>query len=188
MQELARLVKLGTNILPNSELAPPSSARDQRIFEADGFAQVMPRDKHEIVAVLQKRGHVVGMTGDGVNDAPALAKAHIGIAVEGATDAAQSAADIVLTEPGLSPIFVAIQESRRIFKRLKSYVIYRICCTVQLVGFLCIVAFQFDRLYPAFYIIFLALFHDLTIGAQRPLYDRYMTVTWPLRDRYTTVT
>ena len=79
----------------------------------------MPKDKHEVVAVLQQKGFVVGMTGDGVNDAPALAKAQIGIAVEGATDAAQAAADIVLTLPGLSPIFTAIMESRRIFKRLK---------------------------------------------------------------------
>ena len=130
---------------------------------ADGFAQVMPKDKHEVVAVLQQKGMVVGMTGDGVNDAPALAKAQIGIAVEGATDAAQAAADIILTRPGLSPIFTAIMESRRIFKRLKSYVIYRICVTVQVVAFLCIVSFVYNDAFDALYIILLALFHDLTI-------------------------
>ena len=123
----------------------------------------MPKDKHEVVAVLQQKGYVVGMTGDGVNDAPALAKAQIGIAVEGATDAAQAAADIILTRPGLSPIFTAIMESRRIFKRLKAYVIYRICVTVQVVAFLSIISFVYDDIFPALYIILLALFHDLTI-------------------------
>merc|ERR1719453_2639167 len=120
-------------------------------------------DKHEVVAVLQKMGFVVGMTGDGVNDAPALAKAQIGIAVSGATDAAQAAADIVLTREGLSPIFTAIMESRRIFKRLKAYVIYRICVTVQVVAFLCVVSFVYNDVFDALYIILLALFHDLTI-------------------------
>jgi len=123
----------------------------------------MPTDKHEVVAVLMGMGKVVGMTGDGVNDAPALAKAQIGIAVEGATDAAQSAADIILTRPGLSPIFTAIVESRKIFKRLKSYVIYRICVTVQVVAFLCVVSFAFNEAFDALFIILLALFHDLTI-------------------------
>merc|ERR1719424_1435243 len=123
----------------------------------------MPKDKHEVVAVLQGMGKVVGMTGDGVNDAPALAKAQIGIAVAGATDAAQAAADIILTREGLSPIFTAICESRRIFKRLKSYVIYRICVTVQVVAFLSVVSFVYNDVFEALYIILLALFHDLTI-------------------------
>merc|ERR1719230_928770 len=122
-KELARQINLGTNIYSNTNLWPASHARDELILKGDGFAQVMPKDKHEVVAVLQGKGMVVGMTGDGVNDAPALAKAQIGIAVEGATDAAQAAADIILTRPGLSPIFTAICESRRIFKRLKAYII-----------------------------------------------------------------
>ena len=162
-KELARQVELGTNIYANTSLWPASAARDDLILNADGFAQVMPKDKHEVVAVLQGMGKVVGMTGDGVNDAPALAKAQIGIAVAGATDAAQAAADIVLTREGLSPIFTAICESRRIFKRLKSYVIYRICVTVQVVAFLCIVSFCYNEAFEALYIILLALFHDLTI-------------------------
>ena len=162
-KELARQVDLGTNIYANTSLWPASAARDDLILNADGFAQVMPKDKHEVVAVLQGMGKVVGMTGDGVNDAPALAKAQIGIAVAGATDAAQAAADIVLTREGLSPIFTAICESRRIFKRLKSYVIYRICVTVQVVAFLCIVSFVYNEAFEALYIILLALFHDLTI-------------------------
>jgi H+-transporting ATPase len=162
-KELARQIQLGTNICANTELWPASAARDDLILTADGFAQVMPKDKHEVVAVLQGMGKVVGMTGDGVNDAPALAKAQIGIAVAGATDAAQAAADIVLTEEGLSPIYTAIGESRRIFKRLKAYVIYRICVTVQVVVFLCIVSFVYNEAFDALYIILLALFHDLTI-------------------------
>merc|ERR1712151_1070830 len=133
------------------------------VLECDGFAKVKPLDKHKVVEVLQKKGMVVGMTGDGVNDAPALAKARIGIAVDGATDAAKSAGDIVLTKEGLSPIYTAIQISRRIFKRLKSYVIYRICITVQVVFFLAALAFFSNLRFRALYIILLALFHDLQI-------------------------
>jgi len=162
-KELARQIDLGTNIFPNTVLWPASAMRDDLIDKADGFAQVMPTDKHEVVAVLQKMGKVVGMTGDGVNDAPALAKAQIGIAVEGATDAAQAAADIVLTRPGLSPIYTAVLASRRIFKRLRSYVIYRISVTVQVVVFLSIISFAFNDKFDALFIILLALFHDLTI-------------------------
>jgi len=116
-----------------------------------------------VVATLQNKGMVVGMTGDGVNDAPALAKAQIGIAVEGATEAAKSAADIVLTKEGLSAIDTAINISRRIFKRLKSYVIYRICITVQVVFFLTAIAFISSDTFKALYIILLALLHDFQI-------------------------
>jgi len=162
-KELSRQIDLGVNIYANTSLWPASAARDDLITNADGFAQVMPKDKYEVVAVLQSQGKVVGMTGDGVNDAPALAKAQIGIAVSGATDAAQAASDIVLTKEGLSPIFTAIVQSRKIFKRLKAYVIYRICVTVQVVAFLCVVSFVYNEAFQALYIILLALFHDLTI-------------------------
>merc|ERR1719253_2442729 len=103
--------------------------------DVDGFAGVYPEHKYRIVELLQGNGHTVGMTGDGVNDAPALKKAQIGIAVEGATDAARAAADIVLTEPGLSVIIDAIVTARMIFARVRNYVIYRIACTLQLVFF-----------------------------------------------------
>ena len=83
----------------------------------DGFAQVFPEHKFLIVEALRQRGWSVGMTGDGVNDAPALKKADVGIAVEGATDAARAAADLVLTAPGLSVIVDAIVISRCIFQR-----------------------------------------------------------------------
>jgi H+-transporting ATPase len=95
----------------------------------------MPEHKFEIVQRLREQGHVTGMTGDGVNDAPALKRADIGIAVHGATDAAKAAADIVLTEPGLSVIIDAIFRSRKIFQRMRNYCIYRISCTLQLLFF-----------------------------------------------------
>merc|ERR1719324_236433 len=162
-KELARQINLGQHIMPNTELQTHGVARDDKVLEADGFAQVLPDDKTEVVATLQSKDFVVGMTGDGVNDAPALAKAQIGIAVEGATEAAKSAADIVLTKEGLSAIDVAVNISRRIFKRLKSYVIYRICITVQVVFFLTAIAFMFKATFKPLYIILLALLHDLQI-------------------------
>jgi H+-transporting ATPase len=163
-KEIGRQIDLGQNILPSSELKSEyEETKKENILFADGFAQVYPQDKTEVVSILQSQGMVVGMTGDGVNDAPALAKAQIGIAVEGATDAAKSAADIVLTNPGLSPINTAVEISRRIFKRLKSYVVYRICITVQVVFFLTAIAFISNGTFKALYIILLALLHDLQI-------------------------
>ncbi len=111
-KETARLTNLGTNILPSPSLVDKKDSESQRLVEdADGFAQVFPEHKYSIVECLQAKGHIVGMTGDGVNDAPALKKADVGIAVESATDAARSAADIVLTLPGLSVIIDAIKET-----------------------------------------------------------------------------
>jgi H+-transporting ATPase len=166
-KELARQIDLGTDIQTPDQLhSVPEKSQQQcdMILKADGFAKVKPMDKHLVVDTLSETaGLVVGMTGDGVNDAPALAKAQIGIAVHGATDAAKSAGDIVLTKDGLSPIYTAIQISRRIFKRLKSYVIYRICITVQVVFFLAMLALFYNLRFRALYIILLALFHDLQI-------------------------
>jgi len=182
-KELARQIDLGTDIRtpdclkPQSDSAFHIGARDETILHADGFAKVKPLDKHEVIAVLQRKGMVVGMTGDGVNDAPALAKAQIGIAVHGATDAARSAGDIVLTRDGLSPIYTAIQISRRIFKRLKSYVIYRICISVQVVFFLACLALVYDLRFKALYIILLALFHDLQIVTIA--YDKQVASPFP---------
>jgi H+-transporting ATPase len=131
------------------------------IESADGFAQVFPEHKFHIVDVLQKLGHIVGMTGDGVNDAPALKKADCGIAVAGATDAARAAASIVLMTPGLSVIIDAIRESRKIFQRMNSYAIYRITETLRVLLFmtLSILVFNF---YPvtAVMIVMLALLND----------------------------
>jgi H+-transporting ATPase len=134
------------------------------IEEANGFAEVYPEDKYFIVDELQKADHIVGMTGDGVNDAPALRKADTGIAVSGATDAARAAADIVLMAPGLRVIVDAIKEARTTFERMKSYVIYRIAETLRVIFFmtLAIVIFNF---YPitALMIILLALLNDIPI-------------------------
>ncbi|GMQ09397.1 hypothetical protein CsSME_00052788 [Camellia sinensis var. sinensis] len=110
---------------------------DELIEKADGFAGVFPEHKYEIVKRLQARKHICGMTGDGVNDAPALKKADIGIAVADATDAARSASDIVLTEPGLSVIISAVLTSRAIFQRMKNYTIYAVSITIRIVlGFM----------------------------------------------------
>ena len=135
-----------------------------RIAAADGFARVFPEHKFKIVKVLQGAGHIVGMTGDGVNDAPALKQADVGIAVSGATDAARAAADLVLTAPGLSVITTAIEEARRIFERMNSYAIYRIAETIRLLLFMTasILVFNF---YPvtAIMVVLLALLNDLPI-------------------------
>jgi len=138
----------------------------QQIEAANGFAQVYPEDKYFIVDELQKAGHIVGMTGDGVNDAPALKKADAGIAVSGATDAARSAADIVLMAPGLSVIVDAIRQARITFERMQSYTVFRIAETIRIIIFmsLAIGVFQF---YPvtAVMIIVLALLNDIPILA-----------------------
>merc|ERR1719440_666700 len=106
------------------------------VENASGFAEVFPEHKFQLVQILQKRGHRVGMTGDGVNDAPALKVGDVGIAVAGSTDAARAAADIVLTDDGLSVIIEAIARSRMIFERMRNYCIYRISCTMNLLFFL----------------------------------------------------
>ncbi|WP_294947478.1 plasma-membrane proton-efflux P-type ATPase [Sulfurivirga sp.] len=150
--------------LPSGSVRRHESEIIRLIEQADGFAQVFPEDKYFIVDELQKADHIVGMTGDGVNDAPALKKADCGIAVEGATDAARAAADIVLTQPGLKVIVEAIDVARVTFERMKSYTIYRIAETLRIIFFmtLAITIFQF---YPvtAIMIILLALLNDLPI-------------------------
>ena len=150
------------------------------IEEADGFAQVFPEDKYFIVDKLQKSDHIVGMTGDGVNDAPALKKADCGIAVSGATDAARAAADIVLLTPGLSVIIDAIKEARKIFERMKSYTIYRIAETIRVIIFMTLSIVVFD-FYPitAIMIILLALLNDIPI--MTIAYDKVKIEEKPVR-------
>jgi H+-transporting ATPase len=164
-KEIAQQVSLGTNIMPASSFLDKPDREAERIVEdADGFAQVFPEHKYHIVELLQEKGHIVGMTGDGVNDAPALKKADAGIAVAGATDAAKSAADIVLTRPGLSVIIDAIKQSRRIFERMNSYAIYRIAETIRVLLFLTLSILIFN-FYPvtAVMIVILAILNDAPI-------------------------
>ncbi len=134
------------------------------IENANGFAQVFPEDKYFIVEELQKANHIVGMTGDGVNDAPALKKADCGIAVSGATDAARAAADIVLMAPGLKVITDAIKQARQTFERMKSYTIFRIAETIRVIIFMTLAIVIYD-FYPitALMIIILALLNDIPI-------------------------
>ncbi len=166
-KEIARQVNLRSDIQPVAAfLDKPDREAERTVEAADGFAQVFPEHKYHIVELLQAKGHIVGMTGDGVNDAPALKKADAGIAVAGATDAAKSAADIVLTRPGLSVIIDAIKESRRIFQRMNSYAIYRIAETIRVLFFIALSILVF-KFYPvtAIMIVLLALFNDAPIMA-----------------------
>ena len=164
-QETAKKLGMGTNILDASILGDAkheeTASETASIEKADGFAQVFPEHKFHIVDILQKHGHIVGMTGDGVNDAPALKKADCGIAVSGATDAARAAAAIVLMTPGLSVIIDAIKESRKIFQRMNSYAIYRIAETLRVLLFMTLAILIFN-FYPvtAVMIVMLALLND----------------------------
>ncbi|WP_166420366.1 plasma-membrane proton-efflux P-type ATPase [Pseudoalteromonas sp. Z1A8] len=167
-RETASKLGLGTNILDASGFGAvehhKTTQLDDSIESADGFAQVFPEHKYHIIDVLQHRGHIVGMTGDGVNDAPALKKADCGIAVSGATDAARSAASIVLMTDGLSVIIDAVKESRKIFQRMNSYAIYRVAETLRVLLFMTMAILIFN-FYPltAVMIVMLALLNDAAI-------------------------
>ena len=164
-RETAKQLGMGTNILDASGLGDDkkdaTKQQAEAIEKADGFAQVFPEHKFHIIDVLQKRGHFVGMTGDGVNDAPALKQADCGIAVSGATDAARAAASIVLLAPGLSVIIDAIKESRRIVQRMNSYAIYRIAETLRVLLFMVLAILVFN-FYPvtAVMIVLIAVLND----------------------------
>jgi len=164
-EQIARKLGIGSRIHTIDEIKNLSSSDAERLIEeADGFAQVFPEHKYMIVDALQKHGYTVAMTGDGVNDAPALKKADVGIAVSNATDAARAAADIVMLTPGISAIKDALLEARKIFRRMYSYVVYRITETIRVLFFitLTIIAYNF---YPitAVGLILLALLNDLPI-------------------------
>ena len=134
------------------------------IEKADGFARVFPEHKYAIVKALQSRGHLVAMTGDGVNDAPALKQADCGTAVSGATDAARGAAALILTAPGLSVINSAIDEARRIFGRITTYTIYRVALTIDIM-FLVVLSSVFLGFQPltAMMIVIMSLLDDVPI-------------------------
>jgi H+-transporting ATPase len=165
-KEIAGQLDLGRNIVVADEVFGEGAAGDKlpRILSADGFARVFPEHKFAIVKALQDADRIVGMTGDGVNDAPALKQADVGIAVSGATDAARAAAALVLTAPGLSVITTAIEEARRIFERMTAYAIYRIAETMRLLLFMATAILVFD-FYPvtAIMVVLLALLNDIPI-------------------------
>ncbi|KAI6130637.1 hypothetical protein EDD16DRAFT_1796265 [Pisolithus croceorrhizus] len=168
-KETGRRLGLGDHMYPAKVLkdGPAPGGKhmtlDEMILDADGFAGVFPEHKYEIVKRLQGLGHLCAMTGDGANDAPALSRANVGIAVEGATDAARGAADIVLTEPGLSTIVHAIRGSRIIFQRMRNYSIYACAVTIRIVVCFAILAFAFRFNFPPFMVLIIALLNDGTI-------------------------
>jgi len=164
-KETCKTLGMGADILDASKLGDAKQVESAGVAalieKADGFAQVFPENKYDIIDVLQKHGHIVGMTGDGVNDAPALKKADCGIAVSTATDAARAAAAIVLMTPGLSVIIDAIKESRKIFQRMNSYSMYRIAETLRVLLFMTLAILIFN-FYPvtAVMIVMIALLND----------------------------
>ncbi|CAN1328158.1 ATPase 8, plasma membrane-type [Linum perenne] len=205
-KETGRRLGMGTNMYPSSSLLSENNESsmtvDELIEKADGFAGVFPEHKYEIVKRLQELNHICGMTGDGVNDAPALKKADIGIAVADATDAARSASDIVLTEPGLSVIISAVLTSRAIFQRMKNYTIYAVSITIRMknytiyavsitirivFGFLLVaIIWKFD--FSPFMVLIIAILNDgtiMTISTDRvkpsPLPD-----SWKLNEIFAT--
>lgn len=185
--EIATQLGMGPHLLVASDVFPKGTdpshipiASIEAVERADGFGRVFPEHKYEIVKALQQGGHIVAMTGDGVNDSPALKQADCGIAVSGATDAARSAAAVILTAPGLSTIVSAINESRQIFERINSYVYYRIAMTIaiMLVVVLTSVIFNTQPL-TAIMIVVLALLDDIPI--MTIAYDRVRTSPKPVR-------
>ncbi|WP_319517462.1 plasma-membrane proton-efflux P-type ATPase [uncultured Martelella sp.] len=188
-KETARQLGLGTNILPAAEVFPKDMDPDNvpgsianRILTADGFARVFPEHKYAIVKTFQKNGHLVAMTGDGVNDAPALKQADCGIAVSGATDAARSAAALILTAPGLSVIQNAVDEARRIFGRITSYTIYRVALTMDIM-FLVVLSTIFLGVQPLtpIMIVLMSLLDDIPI--MTVAYDNTSVSDQPIRWR-----
>ncbi|KAK6927787.1 Cation-transporting P-type ATPase, N-terminal, partial [Dillenia turbinata] len=194
-KETGRRLGMGTNMYPSSSLLGQDKDSsiaalpvDELIEKADGFAGVFPEHKYEIVKRLQEKKHICGMTGDGVNDAPALKKADIGIAVADSTDAARSASDIVLTEPGLSVIISAVLTSRAIFQRMKNYTIYAVSITIRIVfGFMFIaLIWRFD--FSPFLVLIIAILNDgtiMTISKDR-VKPSPMPDSWKLKEIFAT--
>ncbi|KAI9747064.1 MAG: plasma membrane H+-ATPase [Lichina confinis] len=166
-RETSRQLGLGTNVYNAERLGlggggeMPGSEVYDFVEAADGFAEVFPQHKYNVVEILQQRGYLVAMTGDGVNDAPSLKKADTGIAVEGASDAARSAADIVFLAPGLSAIIDALKTSRQIFHRMYAYVVYRIALSLHLEIFLGLWIAILNESLNLELVVFIAIFADI---------------------------
>ncbi len=186
-REISQQLGMGTQLHAAADLFTEGMDMDHLpervaacVERADGFGRVFPEHKYGIVKALQNRGHIVAMTGDGVNDAPALKQANCGVAVSGATDAARAAADLILTAPGLSTIIDAIDEARRIFERIINYIVYRVAMTldIMLVVVLGTIFFGFSPLTPVM-IILLALMDDVPI--MTIAYDNTVLPKQPVR-------
>ncbi len=184
---IGKILNLGTNVKNTQELNSTNNI-EKLIHSTNIFAEVVPEDKYNIIDSLQKNGHIVAMTGDGVNDAPALKKADIGIAVSGASPAARSAADVVLTDPGLSTIKIALEHARQVFARMQGYATFRIAETVRVVFFVSLSVFFFGFTpIPAIMIVLLALLNDIPVMAMA--YDNAPVNKDPVRwDLYETIT
>jgi H+-transporting ATPase len=186
-RETARQLGMGANIIGAADAFPKDMDPDnvptsivESIERADGFARVFPEHKYAIVKALQGRGHLVAMTGDGVNDAPALKQADCGTAVSGATDAARGAAALILTAPGLSVINNAIDEARRIFGRINSYTIYRVALTMDIMFLVVLSTILLDfKPLTAIMIVILAILDDAPIMAIA--YDNTEVAEKPIR-------
>ena len=167
-KETCKMLALGTKVYNSERLIHgglAGSVQHDFVERADGFAEVYPEHKYTVVEMLQQRGHLTAMTGDGVNDAPSLKKADCGIAVEGSSEAAQAAADIVFLAPGLSTIVLAIKTARQIFQRMKAYIQYRIALCLHLELYLTLSMIIIDETVRVDLIVFLALFADLATVA-----------------------
>jgi len=163
-KETCKMLALGTKVYNSERLIHgglSGTTQHDLVEKADGFAEVFPEHKYQVVEMLQQRGHLTAMTGDGVNDAPSLKKSDCGIAVEGATEAAQAAADIVFLAPGLSTIVSAIKIARQIFQRMKAYIQYRIALCLHLEIYLVTSMIIINETIRVELIVFLALFADL---------------------------
>ena len=183
-KETCRQLNLGNNVFSIKRLIAPNangvrmtgSQFNDFVEAADGFAEVFPQHKYMVVDILQKRGHLVAMTGDGMNDAPSLKKADTGIAVEGASEAARTAADIVFLNAGLSTIIDALKTSRMIFHRMRAYVVYRIALSVHLELFLVSTIVILNTAIDPRLVVFLAIFADIAT-----LMIAYDNATYSLR-------
>merc|ERR1712166_555707 len=157
-------IGIGTNILPNNAFQDLQGAQLHKcILESNGFAQVMPKDKETVVLEERAEGWIVGFCGDGATDALALNAAHVGIAVADAMDAAIKASAIQLLDPGLQCIFTAVVESRKIFRRIKAYVVFRLAATIQMIMTLSVLTFVSGCNIDLIYVVLLALFNDLSM-------------------------
>ncbi|KAI3056905.1 hypothetical protein CBS147353_11110 [Aspergillus niger] len=166
-KETCKLLALGTKVFNSERLIGGGlgAMAEDLVERADGFAEVFPEHKYQVVQMLQECGHLTAMPGDGVNDAPSLKKADCGIAVEGASEAAQSAADIVFLEPGLSTIIDSIKVARQIFHRTKAYIQYRIALCLHLEINLTTTMIVLNESIRSDLVVFLALFADLATVA-----------------------